>query len=81
VARRENRPRETTGWEQSVRRTGVLAGDASEDGVEVAFGEGTAVEQRLQQRVVPPRQRRHAPGSAYLGTWEPGDADRSNPPT
>jgi len=47
------------GEELSRWLTGVLAGDGGEDGVEVALGEGPAGEQRLQQGVVPPRQRRH----------------------
>jgi hypothetical protein len=45
-------------------RTGVLAGDGGEDGVEVGLREGAAGEQRLQQGVVSPRQRRHASHSA-----------------
>ena len=41
-------------------RTGVLAGDGGEDGAEVTVGERAPGEQRLQQGVVPPRQRHHA---------------------
>ena len=54
-------------------RTGVLAGDGGEDGAEVAVGERAPGEQRLQQGVVPPRQRRHGP-SRSLGNRRRGPA-------
>jgi hypothetical protein len=41
--------------------------------VEVALGEGAAVQQRLQQGVLPPRQRRHAPARCSPGgEWGSG---------
>jgi hypothetical protein len=39
--------------------TGVLAADGGEEGVEVSVRERAAGEERLQQRVVPPGERRH----------------------
>ena len=59
-------------------RTGVLAGDGGEDGAEVAVGERAPGEQRLQQGVVPPRQRRHMLPLAWAWEVGTGDADREN---
>ena len=80
ASRVQRREIETTrgACEADGERTGVLARDAGEDGVEVALGERAAVEQRLQQGVVPPRQRRHAPARGSPGgKWEPGTRIRT----